>query len=717
MKKIMAMILAVTMLLSVGSFAVFAAGGDPVTLTLEVAGEPSTSGAVANPTKADDIFEVTLKATDFTATTVKGLNQVRITWDPAVIVPVTTRGANAAATSGYVHTLPREAENEDGEIEGIFSYQPVINIEEGWYDITQYIAPSNENSAKSGGSGYAIPAGAAEVELWRIRFKVLKEGDTKLAISEEALYAPAIRFDDFDVKSVVTVKPAAISIPYGSTPPVVQDKEITAITAPTFEAVEVGAAAPALPATVNATVKGEETPLALTVTWSGAFDTAEAGTKTVTGTVTVPAGYKLADGVSATVTATLEVKAKEEEPPVDEDKVITAIAAPTFEAVEAGAEAPALPATVNATVEGEEATLALTVTWDGAFDTTEAGTKTVTGTVTVPAGYKLADGVSATVTATLEVKAKEEEPPVEDPEEPIEIVSVVAPEIEVYVGTASDDVKAQLGETVVGLTADGEEVAVNVAWSGTVDTKKVATKSVKGTLTAPEGYVLAKKLTTVTATVHVVKVPADTTIDSVEAIAPITVFVGDEIALPAAVVGYVTEDKTVDVAIEWPEVDTSVAGTYEIAGKLVAPAGYDLAEGLTEVKVIITVIALADLPVELGEARVNEADGNIVIPFSVKPEYAGYEVGGKGLDDYSEMVISLTYMNGITPVKVTGLAYPKPASGWGDLEGEFKFTETIPENANAIQYCVVVGYNVDEPVSITNLGIPVGAAKPYTISK
>ncbi|MCH5187731.1 MAG: Ig-like domain-containing protein [Oscillospiraceae bacterium] len=621
MKKIMAMILAVTMLLSVGSFAVFAAGGDPVTLTLEVAGEPSTSGAVANPTKADDIFEVTLKATDFTATTVKGLNQVRITWDPAVIVPVTTRGANAAATSGYVHTLPREAENEDGEIEGIFSYQPVINIEEGWYDITQYIAPSNENSAKSGGSGYAIPAGAAEVELWRIRFKVLKEGDTKLAISEEALYAPAIRFDDFDVKSVVTVKPAAISIPYGSTPPVVQDKEITAITAPTFEAVEVGAAAPAL------------------------------------------------------------------------------------------------PATVNATVEGEEATLALTVTWDGAFDTTEAGTKTVTGTVTVPAGYKLADGVSATVTATLEVKAKEEEPPVEDPEEPIEIVSVVAPEIEVYVGTASDDVKAQLGETVVGLTADGEEVAVNVAWSGTVDTKKVATKSVKGTLTAPEGYVLAKKLTTVTATVHVVKVPADTTIDSVEAIAPITVFVGDEIALPAAVVGYVTEDKTVDVAIEWPEVDTSVAGTYEIAGKLVAPAGYDLAEGLTEVKVIITVIALADLPVELGEARVNEADGNIVIPFSVKPEYAGYEVGGKGLDDYSEMVISLTYMNGITPVKVTGLAYPKPASGWGDLEGEFKFTETIPENANAIQYCVVVGYNVDEPVSITNLGIPVGAAKPYTISK
>ena len=705
MKKFTSALLALTMILSVFGMVAFAAG---TTVTLGLAANPTIDGAVSDAAniKVDDVFEVAVKLSDLQGTAFTS-GQIVLTWDPAKVEVVDTTGKKATAKSKAFSANETVLPSEDEDEEPIFDWKSLVtyNADAGKLDLTTTLSTSSEYAK----IGYPLN-GLTEFEFFTVRFKALAAGDAGIAVEKSIIYLGTS-------ESPVTVTPVSFTIKEGG-----EDPKPEVVTK-TIESVDVSSITTALqapvsytiPTTLKGKIAGSDETVDVTVAWTPAVVTESVK---ATGVVTAPADtetvkYVLADAAK-TLTVDFTVEA-EEKPPVDPEKpVVGSIEKPAVPTTAKVGDTVELPKFVKAIADGKE--VELPIVWEPAtVDTTTAGEKTVVGTVNTEE-YDIADDVPTTFTVTITVEAVEE-PPVEEPD--VEIVSVVAPEITVYVGTESDDVKAQLGETVVGLTADGEEVAVNVAWTGTVDTKKAATKSVKGTLTAPEGYVLAKKLTTVTATVHVVKVPVDTTIDSVDDIAPITVFVGDKVALPATVVGYVTETKTVDVTVEWPEVDTSAAGVQEIVGKLVAPKGYDLAEGLTEVKAIVTVIAIADLPVELGEITVN-GDGQINIPVTVKANAGDYAVGNGKLDDYDTLVVVATFMNGITPVSVYyNASIKKDASvSWTSINvPDMVIGVDVPADADTIQYCVVVGYDYNAPVSIDNLGIPVGAARPYVIGE
>lgn len=366
MKKIVAIVAAVCMIFSLGAFTAFAADST-ATVALALNGEA--------PTKVGDEFVVDVVVKDLTSATLN-TSMVAVSYDQSVVAP--------ANTNVYSSIIERDDSFYKGT--GIYSSTDV-KFGDGMFTYTLYIDPNQTEvvGAKDTGIPYT-----GDFTIVSLKFVVVAEGDAKI----EVVADPETKIIPVPgEKSVLSYESADITIG-GGTPST--NKVITAIEAPADQTVELNAEV-TLPATVKATADGAEVELA--VTWDPAtIDTTTAGEKTATGTVTVPEGYELGEGVSNTVTAKVTVKEESTEPTAD---VIEGIVAPTA-AVTVGAEV-TLPKTVTAIIKGSDETVELAVVWDGAPDTSAVGETTVTGTVTVPEGYELGEGVTTTVVLTVKV--------------------------------------------------------------------------------------------------------------------------------------------------------------------------------------------------------------------------------------------------------------------------------------------------------------------------
>ncbi len=449
MKKFLVALLALTMAFSVCGMVSFAEGS--TTVTLAAAANPTIADAVTDfsAIEVGDVFEVAVKLADIKDVDAFTSAQIILDWDTTKVEVVDSTGAKA--TSKAKAFTPNEAafpsEDEDGEDlfvwKGLTTYDP----EKGEINLTTYLSPGGVYSK----IGYPLN-GATDVELFTVRFKALAEGDSGIDIKDQIVYMGTS-------KAAATYAPVTITIGAATEPTAI---EITAI-APISDVASVEE----LPDTVVGITDSND--VALTVTWDTTNVGTEAGTYPVTGTVTVPEGYVLAEGVSATITTNVVIPESTEPEPTAVE--ITAIA-PAGDV----ASVEDLPdALVGTTAEGY---VDLTVTWDTTNVGTEAGTYPVTGTVTVPEGYVLAEGVSATVTANVVI------PESIEPEPTAIEITAIAP-----IGDFAS--VEELPDTVVGIT-DSNDVALTVTWDTTNVGTEAGTYPVTGTVTVPEGYVLAE---------------------------------------------------------------------------------------------------------------------------------------------------------------------------------------------------------------------------------
>ncbi len=242
-------------------------------------------------------------------------------------------------------------------------------------------------------------------------------------------------------------------------PPAV--KTITKIEAPVIDLEVEEDTTVELPSEVDATVEGETQPLKLALTWQpDMVDTTAPGETTIKATAAIPEGYEVAEGVAVEFEFTVTVIPKEPVPPTV--KTITEIKAPVVESPVHVGDTVTLPATVDATVDGETEPLALALTWSPAeVDTSRTGRKTVRATAEIPEGYELARGVSNTFSITVVVETAPVGPDVPEKEviEKVPYVEVPAAE--------------ELPATVEVTLASGETVTVGVTWSAPDETGKV----------------------------------------------------------------------------------------------------------------------------------------------------------------------------------------------------------------------------------------------------
>ncbi len=181
--------------------------------------------------------------------------------------------------------------------------------------------------------------------------------------------------------------------------------------------------------------------------------------QTVTGTIIVSDGYKLAEGVENTVSVNVTILANAPQ--------ITAITAPETIKVLALTESVELPTTVETTVNGQQVTLG--VTWAGDYALDTVGQYSLTGTVDV-GEFELGEGVG--VSLVIEVYADE-------------IVSVESVSQSVGVGAI-----VNLPETITvtvldSLTMGTYEKELEVLWNegNAIDTSALGIYSVNGALT------------------------------------------------------------------------------------------------------------------------------------------------------------------------------------------------------------------------------------------
>lgn len=390
MKKILSVVLAVAMLLSVGSMLAFA---DGETATLEIA---VVDGAA--PTAVNDVFKVEVRLTSVSTNTLSGV-AAEFSYNPEVVALCDSEGNLATKAS----TLINRADMYDAdEEEGVFAFTDrSVDFANGDVSYSLYIHQDQKDIAGAADTGITLEGDyALPFTVISMYFKVIGEGSADIALKDTSIvnYAPG--------KEVVLSYVNPTIVIAGGDTPEPEKKTITSIADATLDAVDAPAEGAddvtvALPTTVTATLS-DGTTVELPVAWEPTAITvtsADAGKElTAAGTVTVDADtYELAEGVAATVTASLKVN-ENDEPTPPETKTITAIDA--VEVTTYVGAAPVLPEKVTAKV-GDEETVDVDVVWDAVAAPTEAGTTTVDGTITVPDGYVLAEGVTTTVTATI----------------------------------------------------------------------------------------------------------------------------------------------------------------------------------------------------------------------------------------------------------------------------------------------------------------------------
>ena len=219
-------------------------------------------------------------------------------------------------------------------------------------------------------------------------------------------------------------------------------------------------AAIGLPETVEVvTVDGSKQMAVAWDTTSLVIDGTVTDPQTVTGTITVSDGYKLAEGVENTVSVSVTILATAPQ--------ITAITAPETINVLALTESVELPTTVEATVNGQQVSLGVTWANDYALDT--VGQYSLTGIVEV-GEYVLGEGVG--VSLVINVYADE-------------IVSVESVSQSVGVG-ASVNLPDTITVTIQdSLTMGTYEKELEVSWNegNAIDTSALGTQTISGALT------------------------------------------------------------------------------------------------------------------------------------------------------------------------------------------------------------------------------------------
>ena len=219
-------------------------------------------------------------------------------------------------------------------------------------------------------------------------------------------------------------------------------------------------AAIGLPETVEVvTVDGSKQMAVAWDTTSLVIDGTVTDPQTVTGTITVSDGYKLAEGVENTVSVSVTILATAPQ--------ITAITAPETINVLALTESVELPTTVEATVNGQQVSLGVTWANDYALDT--VGQYSLTGIVEV-GEYVLGEGVG--VSLVINVYADE-------------IVSVESVSQSVGIG-ASVNLPDTITVTIQdSLTMGTYEKELEVSWNegNAIDTSALGTQTISGALT------------------------------------------------------------------------------------------------------------------------------------------------------------------------------------------------------------------------------------------
>ena len=370
------------MVLSVG-FVVYAA--DAPTITLKVAETPTYAAqgfvGAADLDSEGDLFEVIVTINGVQSEIVKSADMI-ITWDPAVVTPVTPAGTDAVAV------LPVNY-GADFPVRGVdpLTYLPVgafdwgqSSVEAGKYLFTVFTS-TEATEYKDG-----VPLnGKTDLQFAKLLFKVVSVGDpnfnvtgspTPLMVTHENL-APT-----FDNSNPIVIGGSTVD-------PEPQDKVVTGLAG---DAIEVEDAAE-LPEKINVIVDGETVEVA--VTWNTEALVDGEGTATAV----LPEGYVYAEGVE--IKATVKKAVVDPEP---ENKVVNEVV--TGQLPEEVTDVSELPPTIKVILEdGTEAEVE--VEW------TEEADGTFVGKI-VSAGYESAPAL------VISVKKAE----VEESEYPIVITGV-----------------------------------------------------------------------------------------------------------------------------------------------------------------------------------------------------------------------------------------------------------------------------------------------------
>ena len=364
MKKILTLILAVAMILSVCAVPVFAA-------------EPSLT-AVADKTACskDDIIKV-----DFVVDGVSNVAAVKVQfkYDTEKLQVWNSKTDAAATKAADVFVQRSDMYDADEETGYWVRRERSFDFEAG----TGYYTIGLEATLPEGQTGVPIDGPFTAVTVY---FKAIADGQAAI----DVIVDPVDRNNTSIVNEIVDGKVKEADIVSSVTTIQIgeggeQPQPSTVIAKINTEIPEEVESIDQLPEKISVTLD-DETVVEVAVTWTKAED------GTITGTVE---GYTFAEGVSLTS------KLAEQQGGEDEDKVVSGLAGDPIE-VESVEQ---LPEKIKVTVDGE--TVEIDVTWDteGVVDG-EGTAKAI-----LPDGYKYADGVE--ITATVK---KAEQP--EEPEEP-----------------------------------------------------------------------------------------------------------------------------------------------------------------------------------------------------------------------------------------------------------------------------------------------------------
>ena len=711
MKKFISALLALAMMFSICGISAFA---EDITATATAVVNTATQDGVvsdAENIKVGDTFEVVVKIKDIVGTSSFQRAQVVIGWNKDVVDVVTNKGvAPSRPAQGF--TKGKDVPVMDDYGDSLFNWDKV-EMGDNYYNISVFIM--NENS-EFFESGYPIENG--EVEFVKIRFKAKAAGKADIKVisadpngvpTDIYLGVPAARANVSFAPVDIVVK----SNEPGPTEPTV--KTLTEITKPSItETYTVGDTFVPFPAKAAAKIGTED--IQLDLMWTPeTVSTAATGNTVVKATAKLPTNtaeveYKFADGLTTEFTYTVVVN---DVPHVEpEVKNVTHIEFPEIKtSYTEGDEFVAFPAQADVTVDGKVEKM--NITWEpDMIDTSVVAETSVTATVQIPAEtteviYELAEGVEKTKAYTVTVAAADNPPVVED--KFIESVEMPA-DINVFVGE-----EVTLPETVVGHVADGTTVDVPVKWNGSVNTKNPVKKTVKGTLTAPEGYKLAGDLKTVSVNVTVEKKPAVPIVEALpelENLLPKTLYVGDEYVLPTSVKATV-DGKDVELPLIWdPDtLDTSVEDTKVLTVR-VDTTGYEVAKDVvTEATISVEVIPVPELPVAPEVTFVENQTGGVSL--NVKVNLANEEfINNLPVAPSAEEVvyIAYTFMDGATPIEgnktYLGVTWATIESNTGNKV--VYSTERVPEGSTGVWVTPIYQFNPDLGLSETNLGTPVG---------
>lgn len=437
MKKIVSMLLALSMVFALCGVSAFAADPGSATLTAVVNANPA-DGWVGDPANIIEgsTFEVSVRMKNITTPNVF-LIQAIVGWNPDVVEPVDKNGvATEKQAQCFIKGADFPDEDEDGN--PLFKWQNSLDIAGTNYNATVYIDPDSDFAE----AGYPIEN--AEVELMRIRFKAKKPGNADIKVLEKTSKGipTSAWLGDVDTAATLTLETVDIVVQGGEPGPVEPvTKTIESVDTSSIKTSLDAGESYTIPTSLKGKIAGSDETVDVTVAWTPAVITE---TGKATGVVTAPADtaevkYVLGDNAK-TLTLDFTVAA-----PQPQDQVITGLVTP----IEVENESD-LPQTVEVNIEGGT-TATVNVSW-----TVDADGKTATATVTSE-GYVLGDGVTLTATIT---PVTPPEPPIDEPKKVTKVVTEIPTE------AVSE---AELPDQIEVVFEDGTSGTVDVVWTQTAD--------------------------------------------------------------------------------------------------------------------------------------------------------------------------------------------------------------------------------------------------------